>query len=101
MTPVRVMLWILAIGAGLVVAYALFFDASQAKLALLVAGLGVLGVALAFLGFGLAGSAVRSGESGRAARALGVAFIGGILVMAACGSLAAAIILGILAAGVG
>ena len=101
MTPLRAMLWILAVGAGLVVAYALFFDASPAKLALLVAGLGVLGVTLALLGFGLAGSAVRSGESGRAGRAMAIAFMGGLLVVAACGALAAAIILGILAAGVG
>lgn len=98
MSPLRVMLWIVAVGAGLVVAYALFIDSSAAKLALLVAGLAVLAIALAILGFGLAGSAVRAGEYGRGGRALASAFFGGLLVMAACGALAAAIVLGILAA---
>ncbi len=100
MTPLRIALLILAVGAAVVVGYALFIDASTSKLPLLVAGLAVLGVVLAMLGFGLAGSAVRQGESGRGGRALGSAFIGGLMVMAACGALAAAIVLGILAAGV-
>jgi len=101
MTPLRWALLILAIAASAVVGYALFIDASPSKLPLLVAGLAVLGIALGLLGFGLAGSAVRQGESGRAARALGTAFIGGLMVMAACGALAAAIVLGILASGSG
>ena len=63
--------------------------------------LAVLGIALGLLGFGLAGSAVRQGESGRGARALGTAFIGGLMVISACGALAAAIVLGILASGSG
>jgi hypothetical protein len=99
MTPLRVMLWVVAVLAAAVVAYALVFDASPAKLPLLVSGLAVLGVALGVLGFGLAGSAVRAGETGRAGRALGTAFFGGLLVMGACGSLAGAIVLGILAGG--
>ena len=101
MTPLRWALLILAIAAGVVVGYALFIDSSQSKLPLLVAGLAVLGVCLGLLGFGLAGSAVRQGETGRAGRALGSAFIGGSMVMAACGALAAAIVLGILASGSG
>jgi hypothetical protein len=98
-TPLRVGLLILAIGAAVVVGYALFIDSSPSKLALLVSGLAVMGIALGILGFGFAGSAVRQGESGRGGRALGIAFIGGLLVMTACGALAAAIVLGILAAG--
>ena len=101
MTPLRISLLILAIGAAVVVGYALFIDASQSKLPLLVAGLAVLGVALALLGFGLAGSAVRLGERGRGGRALVTAFVGGLLVIGACGALAAAIVLGILAMGAG
>ena len=101
MTPLRVALLIVAIGAGAVAAYALFIDASPAKLALLVSGLAVLGIAFGILGFGLAGSAVRLGEHGRGGRAVGTAFVGGLLVIGACGSLAAAIVLGILAAGAG
>ncbi len=99
MTPLRIGLVILAVGASVVVGYALFIDASPSKLALLVSGLAVLGVALGLLGFGLAGSAVRFGESGRGGRALASAFVGGLFVIGACGSLAAAIVLGILAMG--
>jgi hypothetical protein len=101
MTPFRAMLWILAAGAGIVAAYALFFDQSGAKLPLLVASLLVFGLTIGVLGFVLAGIAVRNGEDGRAARALGIAFVGGIFVLAAAGSLGLAIVLGILAGGVG
>jgi hypothetical protein len=100
MTPLRIALLVLAVGAAIVVVYALFVDNSPTKLPLLVSGLAVVAVALAILGFGLAGSAVRLGESGRAGRALGSAFVGGLFVIAACGALAAAIVLGILAMGV-
>src|SRR5687768_5551442 len=100
MSPLRIGLWVLAIGAGIVSAYALFVDQSPAKLALMVSGLAVFAIALALLGFGLAGSAVRFGENGRGGRALGTAFVGGLLVIVACGALAAAIVLGILAIGV-
>jgi hypothetical protein len=100
MTPLRVVLWILAIGAALVVGYALFFDSSQVKLPLLVASLAVFGIVLGALGFALAGSAARIGEDGRMGRALATAFVGGLFVLGAAGSLAMAIVLGILAAGV-
>lgn len=100
MTPLRIALFVVAIGAAVVVAYALFFDSSQQKLALLVASLAVLGIVLGALGFALAGSAAQTGEDGRMARALVTAFVGGLLVLTAAGSLAMAIVLGILAGGV-
>ena len=100
MTPLRIALWVLAVGAAVVVGYALFVDSSQAKLPLLVASLAVLGVVLGALGFGLAGSAASIGEDGRMGRALATAFVGGLFVLAAAGSLAMAIVLGILAGGV-
>ncbi len=100
MTPFRVVMWIVAIGAGLVVAYALFLDSSQTKLPLLVASLAVFGVCVGVLGFALAGTAARNGEDGRLGRALAIAFCGGLLVLAAAGSLAMAIVLGILAGGI-
>jgi len=99
-TPVRVMLCILAIGAAVVVAFALFVDSSQTKLPLLVASLSVLGITIGVLGFVLAGAAVRLGHDGFLGRALLAAFVGGLLVLGAAGSVAMAIILGILAGGV-
>ena len=101
MSPVRWVLVILAVGAGIVAAFALFIDSSPAKLPLLVASLAVLAIAFGALGFALAGSAARSGEDGRTGRALGVAFLGGLLVLAAAGALGMAIVLGILAGGIG
>ena len=98
MTPIRAMLGILAVVAGLLVIYALFVDSSSAKLPLLVSGLAVLGIALAVLGFALAGSAVRQGELGRGGRALATSFVGGLFVLTAAGAFAGAIVLGILAA---
>ena len=80
--------------------FALFIDSSPAKLPLLVASLAVLGIVLCVLGFALAGSAARTGEEGRTGRAVLIAFVGGLFVLAAAGSLGMAIVLGILASGV-
>jgi hypothetical protein len=96
----RLVLWILAIISGLVAAFALFFDTGATKLALLVSSLAVFGLVIGTLGFILAGSAARTGETGRMGRALAIAFIGGLFVLAAAGSLGMAIVLGILAGGI-
>lgn len=100
MTPMRIVLWILAIASGAVATYALFLDNSSTKLPLLVASLAVCGIVIGVLGFSLAGSAVRVGEDGRTGRAVLIAFVGGLFVLAAAGSLGMAIVLGILAGGV-
>jgi len=100
MTPVRAVLSALAVISGLIAVFALFIDDSQTKLPLLVASLAVFAICVGVLGFALAGSAARSGEDGRFWRALGIAFVGGIFVLVAAGSLAMAIVLGILAGGV-
>jgi hypothetical protein len=99
MTPLRWVLAVLALLAGVVAVYALFIDNSQAKLPLLVSSLAVFAIAIGALGFSLAGSAVRYGEAERAGRALGTAFVGGLFVMTAAGALGMAIVLGILAGG--
>ena len=101
MNPLRAVLVVLVVGAGIVVAYSLFVDSSSAKLPLMVSSLAVLGIALGLLGFALASSAVRLGQVGHGIAALGVAFVGGLCVLGAAGSVAAAIVLGILAAGAG
>jgi hypothetical protein len=98
MTPLRMILVVLAVAAGFVVVYTLFIDSSALKLPLLVSSLAVLAICLGILGFGLAGTAVRLSEDGRGGMGVLTAFIGGLFVLIACGSLAGAIILGILAA---
>lgn len=97
MSPLRWMLFLLAVVAGALVLYALFFENSELKLPLLVSALAVLAISLGILGFALAGSAARLGEVGRGGTALLTAFVGGLFVLVAAGSLAAAIVLGILA----
>jgi len=97
-TPLRALLFVLAVAAGVVVVYTLFLDNSTFKLPLLVSSLAVLSICLGILGFALAGTAVRLGEAGRGGMGLLSAFIGGLFVLTAAGALAGAIILGILAA---
>jgi hypothetical protein len=96
MNAIRIMLFVVAIGAALIAGYGLFIETSDAKLPLVVSGSAVLGLSLGLLGFMLAGLAIQTGEDDRALRALGIALLGGLCVMIAAGALAAAIVLGIL-----
>ena len=91
-------LFVLAVAAGVVVVYTLFLDSSTFKLPLLVSSLAVLSICLGILGFALAGTAVRLADSDRTWYGLLTAFVGGLFVLTAAGALAAAIVLGILAA---
>ena len=99
MTLGRVMLLVLMVGAAAVAMYGLLLDTSPTRLPLVVSGLAVLGITAGLFGFSLAGSATRFGRNGHGGRALGAAFLGGLFVMGACGSLAGAIVLGILTGG--
>ena len=96
MTILRVTLVVLMIGAGAVALYGLLVDSSPARMALVVSGLAVGGIAAGVFGFSLAGSAVRLGQGGFVGRATLVAFLGGLFVLSAAGALSGAIILGIL-----
>ncbi len=98
MTPLRIVLILIAFVAAAVAAFGLLFDTAATRLPLVVSGLTVLGLSTGVLGFSLAGAAARLGGDGRGGWALIVAFIGGCFVLGAAGSLAAAIVLGILAA---
>jgi hypothetical protein len=98
MTPLRMILGVLAVAAGFVVVYTLFIDSSSLKLPLLVSSLAVLAICLGILGFVLAGAALRLTEVGRGGMGILTAFVGGLFVLTACVSLSGAIILGILAA---
>jgi hypothetical protein len=97
-SPLRIILFVLAVAAGVVVVYTLFLDNSTFKLPLLVSSLAVLSITLGILGFALAGTSVRLGAAGRGWLGLATAFVGGLFVLTAAGSLAASIVLGILAA---
>ena len=98
MSPLRIILFVLAVAAGVVVVYTLFLDNSTLKLPLLVSALAVMAITLSILGFALAGTAIRVAEAGRGALGVATAAVGGLFVLIAAGSLAAAIVLGILAA---
>ena len=98
MTPLRAALIVLAVASGFVVGYTLFLENSTLRLPLLVSALAVLAISLGILGFGLAGTAIRTAESGRGRLGIGAAFVGGLCVLIAAGALAGAIVLGILAA---
>ncbi len=98
MTVLRALLLVLIVGAMGVALYGLFIAGPDVRLPMIVSGLAVVGIASGLLGFSLAGSAIRLGERGRLGRALLVAFVGGLFVMGAAGSLAGAIVLGLLTA---
>ena len=98
MTPLRMVLVVLAVASGVVVAYSLFVESSTLRMPLLVSALAVLAISLGGLGFALAGTAIRVAESERGGMAILTAFIGGLCVLFACGALAGAIVLGILTA---
>jgi hypothetical protein len=97
-TPLRIVLILISCVAAAVAAFGLLFDTAGTRLPLVVSGLTVLGLSLGLLGFSLAGDAARLGRDGRGRWALIVAFAGGGMVLGAAGSLAVAIVLGILAA---
>ncbi len=98
MTPLRMVLVVLAVASAVVVGYTLFLENSTLRMPLLVSALAVLAISLGILGFALAGTAIRVAESERGGMAMLTAFVGGLCVLVATGALAGAIVLGILAA---
>ena len=98
MTPLRMVLVVLAVASAVVVGYSLLSQNSSLRLPLLVSALAVLAISLGTLGFALAGTAIRVAESNRGGLAIGTAFVAGLCVLIAAGALAGAIVLGILAA---
>ena len=65
---------------------------------MIVSGTAVLGISLFLLGLVAAGAVVRAGRRGRGALAFSAALFGGLCMLAAAGSLAVAIVLGLLTA---
>jgi len=89
---VRLMLLLTAIVGVGVAAYGLFVDKSGQAIAFATAGLFVLGVSLAIAGFITGMSAISHGRAGRGGRATLLALIGGVLMIAAAGALAGAVV---------
>ena len=96
-TPARVLLFLLAVIAGAVALYGAFLDRTPLQIPLTVSGLAVLGVTLLLLALASARSAAALGRSGSGGRAFLAAFFGGLCALGASGSLAGAIVLGIVA----
>jgi hypothetical protein len=95
LTPVRLLLALVVVGASVVGLYGLVVTRN---LPMTVSGLTVAGIGLAALSIVAAAAAVRAGRNGAGGRALGAALFGGLCALAASGALAMAIVFGLLAA---
>ncbi|MBX3031277.1 MAG: hypothetical protein KF809_14110 [Chloroflexi bacterium] len=91
---VRIMLLVALVASAAVVVYGLLFDRTGQAIPFTVAGLLVLGVTSGVVSVGLATMAIGAGQEGRAIRALGGTFIGGLFALGAAASLLGAVILG-------
>lgn len=96
-TPGRVLLVLLLIGSGAVALYGMFFDNTRLQIPLTVSGLAIFGLGLTVLALMFARGAAALGRDGSGGRAVLAALLGGLCAFGASGSLAAAIVLGILA----
>lgn len=95
LTPTRLLL----IGAIVVSGVAAIYGLAVAKsVPMIVSGTAVLGISLFLLGLVAAGAVVRAGKRGDGAVAFTAAMFGGLCMFGAAGSLAVAIVLGLLAA---
>jgi hypothetical protein len=97
-TPARFLLVLLLIGSGGVALYGVFFDRTRLQIPLTVSGLAVFGVCLALLALMFARGAASLGRRGSGGKAFLAALLGGVCALGAAGSLAGAVVLGILAA---
>ncbi len=95
-TPTRVFLVLLLIGSGAVAVYGVFFDRTPLQIPLAVSGLAVFGTTLIVLALVAARAAARLGRDGAGGKAVLAALFGGLCAFGAAGSLAAALVLGIL-----
>jgi len=95
LTPARLLLVVVIVVSGVVAVYGL---AIAKSVPMIVSGTAVLGLSLLLLGLVAAGAVVRAGKRGDGAMAFTAAMFGGLCMFAAAGSLAVAIVLGLLAA---
>jgi hypothetical protein len=96
-TPGRILLFLLLIASGGVALYGIFLDRTPLQIPLTVSGLAIFGVLLAVLALVSARVAAALGRTGSAGRAFIAAFFGGLCAFGAAGSLAGALVLGIVA----
>jgi hypothetical protein len=94
--PLAVVLVVAMLGSAAVVFYGLVMDRTGQAIAFTVAGMFVLGVTLAIAAFVLASGAVSEGRAGHVLRCLFAGLLGGLFAIAASGSLAGAVVFGVL-----
>lgn len=92
LTPFRVAMLVAVIGSALLIAYGVV-DRTATQIPILAAGLAVLGLSLGAVAVACVVTIVRAGRDGRAAVAFWAALAGGVVVVAAAGCLAAAIVM--------
>jgi uncharacterized iron-regulated membrane protein len=92
-TPVRLLLVVVALGAAGASAYGLFVGKS---LPITVSGAAVFAGAVFLIGLVAASATVRAGRDGNGRTAFVAALFGGLCMLAASGSLTVAILLGLL-----
>ena len=92
LTPFRVVMLVAVIGSALLIAYGIV-DRTATQIPILAAGLAVLGLSLGAIAVACVVTIVRAGRDGRAAMAFWAALAGGVVVVAAAGCLAAAIVM--------
>jgi len=92
-TPTRLLLALAFVGSGIAALYGLFVVRS---LPITISSLVVLGMSAGLLGFIAGAASIGLGRDGRGGRAVLAALFGGVMLMGASGSLAAALVLGLL-----
>ena len=93
-TPARALLVAALLISGVVAVYGL---AVAKSVPMIVSGTAIFGVCLLVLGLIAAGAVVRAGKRGQGGLAFTAALFGGLCMLGAAGSLAVAIVLGLLA----
>ena len=94
MTPLRLLLFVVWLGAGATAAYAVLVARS---LPMAVSGLAIWGIAFFLLGLVAVAATVRAGRRGAGGTAFFAALVGGLCMLGASGALTLAIVLGLLA----
>jgi hypothetical protein len=92
---VRILVLLAIIAGAAVAVYGLFVDKSGQQVAFATAGLFVLGVGLLIGGLLFGSGALSAGREGRGGKALLLAFVGGLFLLAAAGALAGAVVFGV------
>ena len=95
-TPLRVAVVVALVASGAVAAFSLFVARGSQSIAITVSALAVMSVTLIVLSLTFAGAGIRAGRNGSAGRAFVGGLLGGLILVAAAGIMAVAVVLGLL-----